>query len=67
MIEPPVTWAVTDGKLRVWKGRVFLGEIDRDHFPGIIVSMAQELRYGSQGQDAPRLASVPNPSDVPLG
>lgn len=66
MIEPPTTWSVTGGKLRLWRGRAFMGEVERDHFPALIMQMAQELRYPSE-PDGPRLALVPTPDDAPLG
>jgi hypothetical protein len=59
MIEPPFTWAVSGGKLRLWRGKQFLGAIPRDLFPALIVTMAAELR-----DPAPRLDDDP---DVPLG
>jgi hypothetical protein len=58
MIEPPFTWVVAQGELRMWRGREYLGAIPRDLFPAVIIDMARELRDPVRDVDDP---------NVPLG
>jgi hypothetical protein len=48
LIEPPFTWSIAEGELRMWRGRQFLGAIPRDRFPQIIEGMARELMRDRQ-------------------
>lgn len=56
-MNPPLTWAVHGDVLKFWRGREFMGEVSREHFPALIVTMAHVLRDPVK-QDDP---------DVPLG